>query len=67
LLLHPGDKELAFVEEKNSLKTTWSSNALFISDNVATQIDSLGHIFEGDPPTPTTATARRRFRVTSGS
>jgi kynurenine formamidase len=50
LLLHPGDKELAFVEEDNSLNTTWASNALFISDNVATQIDSLGHIFEGDPP-----------------
>jgi kynurenine formamidase len=50
LLLHPGDKELAFVEEDNSLKTTWSSNALFISDNVATQIDALGHIYEGDPP-----------------
>ena len=50
LLLHPGDKELAFVEEGNSLKTTWASNALFISDNVATQIDSLGHIYEGDPP-----------------
>jgi kynurenine formamidase len=50
LLLHPGDKELAFVKEDNSLKTTWSSNALFISDNVATQIDSLGHIYEGDPP-----------------
>jgi kynurenine formamidase len=50
LLLHPGDKELAFVEEGNSLKTTWASNALFISDNVATQIDALGHIYEGDPP-----------------
>ena len=50
LLLHPGDKELAFVEEENSLKTTWASNALFISDNVATQIDALGHIYEGDPP-----------------
>jgi kynurenine formamidase len=50
LLLHPGDKELAFVKEDNSLKTTWASNALFISDNVATQIDSLGHIYEGDPP-----------------
>src|ERR671916_188607 len=50
LLLHPGDKELSFVEEDNSLNTTWSSNALFISDNVATQIDSLGHIYEGNPP-----------------
>jgi kynurenine formamidase len=50
LLLHPGDKELAFVKEDNSLNTTWASNALFISDNVATQIDALGHIYEGDPP-----------------
>src|SRR5215216_1203155 len=39
LLLHPGDKELSFVEEDNSLNTTWASNALFISDNVATQSD----------------------------
>jgi hypothetical protein len=45
-------KDLDFVrsEEDNSLNTTFTSNALFISDNVATQIDSLGHIFEGDPP-----------------
>ena len=50
LLLNSGDKELAFVEEDNSLNTTWATNALFISDNVATQIDSFGHIYEGDPP-----------------
>jgi kynurenine formamidase len=50
LLLNPGDKELAFVEEENSLNTTWASNALFISDNVATQIDGFGHIYEGEPP-----------------
>ncbi len=50
LLLNPGDKELAFVKEDNSLNTTWASNALFISDNVATQIDSFGHIYEGNPP-----------------
>ena len=37
-------------EEGNSLNTTFTSNALFISDNVATQIDTLGHIYEGDPP-----------------
>jgi hypothetical protein len=45
-------KDLDFVrsEEDNSLNTTFTSNALFISDNVATQIDALGHIFEGDPP-----------------
>jgi Putative cyclase len=52
LLLHPGEKDLAFVEseEGNSLNTTWTSNALFISDNVATQLDTLGHIFEDSPP-----------------
>lgn len=45
-------KDLDFVrsEEDNSLNTTFTSNALFISDNVATQIDTLGHIYEGDPP-----------------
>jgi kynurenine formamidase len=32
------------------LNTTWASNALFISDNVSTQIDSFGHIYEGTPP-----------------
>jgi kynurenine formamidase len=37
-------------EEDNSLNTTWASNALFISDNVSTQIDSFGHIYEGTPP-----------------
>ncbi len=50
LFLNSGDKELAFVEEDNSLNTTWATNALFISDNVATQIDSFDHIYEGDPP-----------------
>jgi kynurenine formamidase len=45
-------EDMPFVvsEEENSLNTTWSSNALFISDNVATQIDSFGHIYEGNPP-----------------
>ncbi|MCH2212022.1 MAG: cyclase family protein [Fuerstiella sp.] len=28
--------------------TTWHSSALFINDNVATQIDGLGHAVEGD-------------------
>jgi kynurenine formamidase len=37
-------------EKDNSLNTTFTSNALFISDNVATQIDTLGHIYEDDPP-----------------
>jgi Putative cyclase len=45
-------KDLDFVtsEKDNSLNTTWASNALFISDNVSTQIDSFGHIYEGSPP-----------------
>jgi hypothetical protein len=45
-------KDIDFVtsEEDNSLNTTWASNALFISDNVSTQIDSFGHIYEGSPP-----------------
>ena len=66
LLLHPGDKELAFVEEGNSLNTTWASNALFISDNVATQIDALGHIYEGIHLRPTMASAQRISRAISG-
>jgi kynurenine formamidase len=32
----------------NPSRTRWHSNALFLSDNVATQIDSLGHITAGD-------------------
>ncbi|MSU61011.1 MAG: cyclase family protein [Pedosphaera sp.] len=31
----------------NVLQTTWHSCALFISDNVATQIDGLGHVTAG--------------------
>jgi hypothetical protein len=44
------DIDFVTSEEDNSLNTAWSSNALFISDNVATQIDSFGHIYEGSPP-----------------
>ena len=44
------DLDFVTSEEDNSLNTAWSSNALFISDNVATQIDSFGHIYEGSPP-----------------
>ena len=44
------DVDFVESEEDNSLKTAWASNALFISDNVATQIDSFGHIYEGSPP-----------------
>jgi kynurenine formamidase len=45
-------KDIDFVtsQEDNSLNTAWASNALFISDNVSTQIDALGHIYEGSPP-----------------
>ncbi|MGH9841519.1 MAG: cyclase family protein [Blastocatellia bacterium] len=32
----------------NASKTAWHSTAMFISDNVATQIDGLGHATEGD-------------------
>jgi kynurenine formamidase len=31
----------------NASETTWHSSALFINDNVATQIDGLGHAVEG--------------------
>jgi kynurenine formamidase len=44
------DIDFVASEEDNSLNTVWASNALFISDNVATQIDSFGHIYEGSPP-----------------
>ena len=32
----------------NPSRTRWHSNAMFMSDNVATQIDSFGHIVVGD-------------------
>lgn len=46
-------RDLSFVVDPtaNSIKTTFSSCALFISDNVATQCDSFGHISFGDDPT----------------
>lgn len=34
----------------NTLRTTFTSHALFISDNVASQLDTYAHISEGDPP-----------------
>lgn len=34
-------------EEGNPSRTRWHSNAMFMSDNVATQIDSFGHITMG--------------------
>jgi kynurenine formamidase len=35
-------------EDINPSRTRWHSNAMFMSDNVATQIDSFGHITLGD-------------------
>ena len=49
-MLNQGDQKQVEDEEGNSLNTTYTSNALFISDNVATQLDTLGHIYEGSPP-----------------
>ena len=42
-------KDLAFTtpEKGNTGPTRWHSNALFINDNVATQIDGLGHVTHG--------------------
>ena len=41
-------KDLPFTHGKgNEMGTAWHSSALFISDNVATQIDGLGHITRG--------------------
>lgn len=34
-------------DDVNARGTAWHSNALFINDNVATQIDGLGHVTEG--------------------
>ena len=43
-------KDLPFTtpESGNTGGTAWHSNALFINDNVATQIDGLAHITHGD-------------------
>ena len=67
LPLNPGDKELAFVEEDNSLNTTWASNALFISDTVPPRSTRSATSTRETRPTPTTATARRTSRAISGS
>jgi kynurenine formamidase len=41
-------KDNAFTQGPgNASETTWHSSALFINDNVATQIDGLGHAVEG--------------------
>jgi kynurenine formamidase len=39
--------DLPALIEKNPSRTAWHSCALFINDNVATQIDGLGHATEG--------------------
>ena len=49
-MLNQQDLDFVRSEEDNSTNSTFASNALFISDNVATQIDSFGHFYEGDPP-----------------
>ena len=46
-------RDLPFLVDpaQNSSRTTFASCALFISDNVASQLDGYGHISLGDPPT----------------
>ncbi|MEE3235338.1 MAG: cyclase family protein [Candidatus Latescibacterota bacterium] len=41
------DLDFTLPENGNSSETTWHSCALFINDNVATQIDGLGHAVTG--------------------
>ncbi len=41
-------KDLPALIQDNPTKTAWHSCALFISDNIATQIDGLGHATQGD-------------------
>lgn len=43
-----GDTPIILDPRLNSTKTAWHSSALFINDNVATQIDGLAHITTGD-------------------
>ncbi|MEM7305477.1 MAG: cyclase family protein [Planctomycetota bacterium] len=43
-----GDHDFVLSEEGNPSKTAWHSCALFLNDNVATQIDGLGHLVFGD-------------------
>ena len=49
-LLLQRDRPEVIDPSSNSTHTTWASCLNTISDNVATQIDGLGHIYEGDPP-----------------
>ena len=41
-------QDLKQLVDNNGSRTAWHSSALFINDNVATQIDGLGHATEGD-------------------
>ncbi len=41
-------RDLPELVDHDGRKTAWHSSALFINDNVATQIDGLGHATEGD-------------------
>ena len=49
-LLLQRDRPEVIDPSTNSTQTAWASCLNTISDNVATQIDGLGHIYEGDPP-----------------
>lgn len=40
--------DLPAILRDNPIRTAWHSCALFINDNVATQIDGLGHVTAGD-------------------
>ena len=40
-------RDLPDLVNNNDSRTAWHSAALFINDNVATQIDGLGHVTEG--------------------
>lgn len=40
-------KDIPAITDDNPMGTAWHSCALFINDNVATQIDGLGHLTEG--------------------
>ena len=51
----------------NPALLAWHSCALFINDNVATQIDSLGHVTTGRTTTGTTASPRPSGAATSAS
>lgn len=43
-----GDFKVAVDKKANPAGTAWHSSAIFINDNVGTQIDGLGHVTTGD-------------------